>query len=43
MGWGAVDGAALLLTRGRGFDLGYGENSFESTATLMGPATCDPN
>ncbi|KAF3675187.1 hypothetical protein FXO38_04855 [Capsicum annuum] len=39
----AVDGAAPSLTRGRGFDPGYGENSVGSAATLMGPAMRDPD
>ncbi|KAF3658524.1 hypothetical protein FXO38_13166 [Capsicum annuum] len=39
MGCGAVDGAAPPLTRGRGYDPGYGENSVGSVATLMSPAT----
>ena len=43
MGCGAVDGAAPPLTRGRGYDPGYGENSVGSAATLMGPATRDPD
>ena len=43
MGCGAVDGAAPPLTRGRGYDLGYGENSVKSAITLMGPATPDPD
>ncbi|PHU07442.1 hypothetical protein BC332_23931 [Capsicum chinense] len=38
-----VDEAALPLTRGRGFDPRYGENSVGSTATLMGLATRDPD
>ncbi|KAF3642011.1 putative 1-acyl-sn-glycerol-3-phosphate acyltransferase PLS1-like [Capsicum annuum] len=41
MGYGAVDGAAPPLTRDRGYDSGYGENSVGSAATLMGPATLD--
>ncbi|KAF3636623.1 hypothetical protein FXO37_25363 [Capsicum annuum] len=36
-----VDGAAPPLTRGRGYDPGYGENFVGSAATLMGPATLD--
>ena len=43
MSCGAVDGAALLLTRGRGYDPGYGENSVGSAATLIGPVTPDPD
>ncbi|KAF3659600.1 hypothetical protein FXO38_12562 [Capsicum annuum] len=39
----SMDGVAPPLTRGRGFDPGYGENSIESAATLMGPATRDSN
>ncbi|KAF3655887.1 putative F-box protein-like [Capsicum annuum] len=36
-----VDGIAPPLTRGRGFDPGYGENSVDSAATLIGLATHD--
>ena len=43
MGCGAVDGAAPPLTRGRGFDFGYGENSVGSAATLIGPGKPDPD
>ncbi|KAF3659494.1 putative protein IQ-DOMAIN 1-like [Capsicum annuum] len=39
----SLDGAASTLTRGRGFDSRYGENSVGSTATLVGPATRDPD
>ena len=43
MGCGAVYEAAPPVTRGRGFDPGYGENSVGSAVTLMGPATRDPD
>ncbi|PHT38062.1 hypothetical protein CQW23_21635 [Capsicum baccatum] len=43
MGCGAVDEAAPPLTRGRGYDAGYGENSVRSATTLMGPATPNPD
>ena len=38
---GAVDGVAPPLTRGRGYDPGYGVNSVRSAVILMGPATPD--
>ncbi|KAF3650999.1 hypothetical protein FXO38_16851 [Capsicum annuum] len=37
MGSGATDGVAPFLTRGRGFDLGYGENSVGSATLEWGP------
>jgi len=43
MGCGAVDGPAPPLTRGRGYDPCYRENSVVSTATLMGPGTHNPD
>ncbi|PHT31060.1 Ethylene-responsive transcription factor 15 [Capsicum baccatum] len=38
-----VDEVAPPLIKGRGFDLGYGENSVGSAVTLMGPATRYPD
>ncbi|PHU03165.1 putative glutamate carboxypeptidase 2 [Capsicum chinense] len=38
-----VDGTASPLTRGREYGPGYRENSIGSAATLMGPATPDPD
>lgn len=43
MSCGAVDGAALPLIRGQGFDPLYEENSVGSAATLMDPAMRDLN
>ncbi|PHT54891.1 Phosphatidylinositol 4-phosphate 5-kinase 6 [Capsicum baccatum] len=38
-----VDEAVPPLIRGQGYDPGYGENSIGNAATIMGPATPDPN